>query len=257
MRHNPVEHLWRIAGTGLAFVVLFGGGGLLSLTVFALRRLLVADAQRRADANQQMIHRLFGIYVWFLRTLRIIDLDIVGPEHLAAGRGRMIVANHPTLLDVVLLMALVPRAQCIVKGELWSNRYLGGVVREAGYIRNDLVPDALLEECRRALDRGCNLIIFPEGTRSVPGQPLRFRRGFANIATLLSTNIQLVTITCAPPFLRKGDAWWVVPALRPHFKVTACDRIEPTLWQAEARSIAARRLVRHLESYFVERLANG
>jgi len=69
-----------------------------------------------------------------LRFLRLIDLEVLGAEKLKDGAGRLVVANHPSLLDVVLLMALVRRAQCVVKKELWESRYLGRLVRDAGYI---------------------------------------------------------------------------------------------------------------------------
>src|SRR5262249_24449607 len=145
---------------------------------------------------------------------------------LQDGTARLIVANHPSLLDVVLLMALVPRAQCVVKKELWSDPYLGYVVRNAGYIRNDLEAGALLHACRMALAEGNSLIIFPEGTRTAPHEPMRLRRGFANTPTLLRAQIQLVKITCTPPTLAKGDKWWMIPERRPLFRVDVGDQID-------------------------------
>nr|WP_282189075.1 lysophospholipid acyltransferase family protein [Azospirillum sp. SYSU D00513] len=193
-----------------------------------------------------------------LQALRIIDLEVEGAERLRAGSGRMVVANHPTLLDVVLLMALLPRAQCIVKKELWDSPYLGGTVRGAGYIRNDLEPEALLEACRAAMAEGNDLIIFPEGTRTVPGEPMRFRRGFANVATFLEAQIQLVTITCQPLTLIKGEKWWQIPPRRPLFRVVVGDCLDVRdQLGCEYRSLAARKLVRSLEEYYVEKLSHG
>lgn len=193
-----------------------------------------------------------------LRVLRIIDLEVQGAERLRDERGKLVVANHPSLLDVVLLMALMPHAQCIVKKELWENRWLGGMVRGAGYIRNDLEPEALLEACRTALEAGDGIIIFPEGTRTVPGEPVRFRRGFANVATLLEAEVQLVIITCNPPTLIKGEKWWMIPPHRPNFRVMVGDRLDVKgMLGYQYRSLAARKLVRSLEDYFAERLANG
>ena len=185
-------------------------------------------------------------------------MEITGREKLADGVPRLIVANHPSLLDVVFLMSLLPRSQCVVKSELWSSPFLGRVVRGAGYIRNDLETDQLIVACREAMAQGNNLIIFPEGTRSTPGQPLHFRRGFANIATLLETQIQMVTITCDPPTLVKGEKWWMVPARRPLFRLHFGDRIDAKGWfGCEHRSIAARMLVRQLEAYYEGQLGHG
>lgn len=253
-----LDRLWRRAATGFAFAFLFGGGLILTLTAFPLVALLRRPGEGRRRWCQYVIHAMFRFYIRMLLVLRVIDLEMEGAERLREGRGRLVVSNHPTLLDVVLLMSLMPRAQCIVKKELWTSPWLGGVMRNAGYIRNDLEPEALLEACRASLEVGDSLIIFPEGTRTVPGEPVRFRRGFANVATLLEAEIQLVTITCSPPTLIKGEKWWMIPPRRPLFRVRVGDCLDVKgMLGYQYRSLAARKLVRSLEEYFAERLADG
>lgn len=247
-----LEHFWRICATGAAFAFIFAGGGLLAGLSAPL--LLLARHRRRRQV-QSAIHAIFGLYLRSLQRLRIISLEFEGVERLRAGTGRLVIANHPSLLDVVMLMALVPDAQCIVKNELWRHPLLGPLMRSAGYIRNDLDPDRLIEACRTSLEKGQNLIIFPEGTRSTPGQAPRFRRGFANLATLTEVPIQLVLISCDPPTLIKGEPWWRVPADRPTFRLTATECLDAALYlNYPHRSIAARKLVHHLERYYAEKL---
>jgi len=255
---DRLNFLWRLVMTGVAFAFIFAGGAVMALTVFPLIGLTTPPGPARRDRSQRFIHHMFSFYVRMLHRLGLLHLEVVGASKLRDAGGRLIVANHPTLLDVVLLMALVPRAQCIVKKELWDSPYLGRVVRGAGYIRNDLEPEALLEACRAVLDEGNSLIVFPEGTRTTPGEPVRFRRGFANIATLLEVEIQLVTITCRPPTLIKGEKWWMIPPHRPRFKVDIGQRLDAKGWFGyEYRSLAARKLVRQIEEYYTEQLANG
>ncbi len=244
--------------TGLAFVALFGGGPILALTAFCIVRLMMLEEPERGARVRYLIHRLFQHYIGMLRKLRVIDVEMAGAAKLAEGGGRLIVANHPTLLDVVLLVALIPRAQCVVKSELWDSLMLGQLMRAAGYISNALPAEEMLLLCRQALEAGNHLIIFPEGTRSRPGEPLRFRRGFAHIATLLNAEIQLVVLRCNPPMLLKGDKWWQVPARRPRFQITIGNTITATdIGVEEHRSLTTRKLVRHLEDYYAEQLANG
>jgi 1-acyl-sn-glycerol-3-phosphate acyltransferase len=258
VQHNGLNYIWRLAGTGVAFAALFGGGALLALTTFPIVHLTTPPGNRRRERNQVLIHLLFRLYIGMLQFLRLIDLEVSGADKLKDGAGRLIVANHPSLLDVVLLMALVRRAQCVVKKELWESRYLGRLVRGAGYIRNDLELDAMLTACRTALAEGNSLIIFPEGTRSVPREPIHLRRGFANIATLLQARIQLVTITCEPPTLVKGERWWIIPPRRPLFRVEVGDCLDAAGWlDCKYRSLAVRKLVRHVEDYYAERLGGG
>jgi len=253
-----LNYVWRLAGTGIAFAALFGGGALLALTTFPLVHLTTPADNRRRERNQVLIHVLFRFYVGMLRFLRLIDLQVSGAEKFKDGAGRLIVANHPSLLDVVLLMSLVRRAQCVVKKELWESPYLGRLVRGAGYIRNDLALDDMLTACRTALADGNSLIIFPEGTRSIPHEPMHLRRGFANIATLLQARIQLVTITCEPPTLVKGENWWIIPPRRPLFRVEVGDCLDAgSAVDGKYRSLAVRRLVRRVEEYYAERLSGG
>jgi 1-acyl-sn-glycerol-3-phosphate acyltransferase len=251
---RQLDRLWRLAGTGVAFAFIFFGGGLLAATLLPLLALLPGD---RRDRVQAIIHRMFRFYMAMLQRLGLLRLEIEGVERLQASEGRLIVANHPSLLDVVMLMALIPKAQCIVKHELWNSFLLGGMMRRAGYIRNDLEPEALVHACREALDRGCSLIVFPEGTRTRPGELPRFRRGFANLATLTGAPIQLVVITCDPPTLVKGEPWWRIPPRKPLFRLVVDECLDANMYlRYSYRSIAARKLVGFLEAHYAEKLCN-
>ena len=242
---------WRILATGFAFASLGIGGLVLALLLFPLLRVFAPSAASGRRRTQHAISLVFRFYLFMLRGLGLIRLEVEGRERIAACRGRLIVANHPTLLDVVLLMALVRNAQCVVKHQIWSNWFLGPVVRAAGYIRNDLAGEELMAACRQALAEGNNLIIFPEGTRSVPGRPLRLQRGFANIALLVPTDLQLLRLQCQPITLVKGEAWWRVPARRANFRVTAGEVLPVAPFLAcGSRAIGARRLTSHLQEYW-------
>jgi 1-acyl-sn-glycerol-3-phosphate acyltransferase len=255
---NRLNHGWRILTTGVAFIAIFGGGPILALVVYCVARLLLLAEPERSARVRYLIHRLFRVYIGMIRMLGIVDIEMIGGARLAEGGGRLIVANHPSLLDVVLLVALIPRAQCVVKAELWDSPMLRQLMRAAGYIRNDLPAEEMLAACRAALEAGNHLIIFPEGTRSRPGEPLRFRRGFAHIATMLDVQIQLVVLRCNPPMLLKGQKWWQVPARRPRFQVEVGNIITTKeIGVEEHRSLTTRKLVRHLEDYYTEQLANG
>jgi 1-acyl-sn-glycerol-3-phosphate acyltransferase len=247
-----IDHAWRIAATGLAFACLFGGGGLLAVTVLPLLVLLPGDPRERA---RRVIRASFRAYLATLQAIRLLRIETEGLERLAASGGAIVIANHPSLLDVVMLMAFIPRSQCIVKHQLWTSPLLGGLVRRAGYIRNDLAAEAMLAACRDSLARGAALIIFPEGTRSRPGMARHFQRGFANLAVLTGAPVLPVLISCDPPTLTKGEAWWMVPARPPLFRlrVGAQRPTEPPS-AAAPRALAARRLVRAMEAYYARLL---
>ena len=247
-----IDRFWRIAATGLAFAFVFAGGGLLAATVLPVLVLLPGDPRQRA---QRVIRTAFRAYLATLQGIRLIRIQTEGLERLADSGGAIVIANHPSLLDVVMLMAFIPHSQCIVKHQLWTSSLLGGLVRRAGYIRNDLDGEQMLAACRDSLERGVALIIFPEGTRSRPGAQRHFQRGFANLAVLTGAPLLPVVITCDPPTLTKGESWWKVPERRPLFRLRVGDKLDATAWTGgAARALATRRLVRAMQEYYAERL---
>lgn len=254
---RKINYCWRLFGTGLAFAI-FGLGGLfMSFFIFSLIALVSKDEETRIHRVRKVIYYAFRAFVWALRVGGVIDSRFHETERLAACRGALIVANHPSLLDTVFLMSRMPDVQCIVKYELWDNRYLGGVMRAAGYIRNDGNPEALMQQCERAFENGQNILVFPEGTRSVPGQALKFQRGFANIATHFKVPIQLVTIRCNPSTLTKNSPWYAIPPRQARFDITFDERLDIQDYLGhEPRSLKVRRLTRDLEQYYVGKLCH-
>ena len=255
---RQVDFAWRLVGTALGFAVFLGGGMLLAVVAFPAINLFTPEAARRLDRHHALIRGAFRAFIGMLKALRVITLRIDNPGVLLGSKGVIVVANHPTLIDIVLLSAFIPRAQCIVKRELWNSPFLGPIVRGGGYIPSDLDHGSMIAICREVLADGRSLIVFPEGTRSRPGVPLRFQRGFAHIATLLKADIQLAFISCTPPTLAKGEHWWAIPTRRPHFQVSPAGLIPAGDWQNDGyRSITVRALVRQLERLYNERLATG
>ena len=94
--------------------------------------------------------------------------------------------------------------------------------------------------------------MFPEGTRTKPGQPLNFQRGAAQIALTARVPLRPVTITCDPITLFKGNSWFRVPARRPHWVIAVGDSIpvEPYLASGEPQALAARHLTQALVRRF-------
>ena len=248
---SRLAQVWLLFGKLLALTFIFAGGCLLATLVLPLLSIFPGNPSDRA---QYLVHKTFRFYIKVLQTMGWIRVEVQDILRLSTAGGRIIVANHPSLLDVVLLMAFVPRAQCIVKHQLWNTWLLGGLVRRAGYIRNDLEPEALIASCRASLDAGRRLIIFPEGTRTSGSESRSLHRGFANIALLTEASIQPVHITCDPPFLFRGEAWWHVPATTPLFRIVVGEHIDANTYSLYGqRSLAARKLVEVLEHYYADR----
>ncbi|WP_417822320.1 lysophospholipid acyltransferase family protein [Terasakiella sp.] len=255
---NKLNYFQRLVFTGLAFASFSLGGLLLTLTVFPAISIFSKTEEKRISRARKMIHLCFRFFVCMLRITGILNCDVYDRERLKAGKGRLIIANHPTLLDVVFLISMLPKAQCIVKHELWDSKYLGGVMRAAGYIRNDGDPEALFKQCKQAIKQGHDIVIFPEGTRSVPGKGLKFQRGFANIAALVPCNIQPITISCIPPSLAKGQKWYEIPPTKMQFNFWVEEQLDiQTYIGHQPRSKVVRKLTRDLEQHFSGKVSHG
>lgn len=241
---------WRLCATGLSFV-LFGIGGLaLRLLVFPALNLLIRHTERRIAVARTVIRLTFRAYIGVMRGLGVLRYEISGLEKLERG-GLLILANHPTLIDTIFLMAFVKRADCVVKGALWDNPFTRGPVRAAGYINNANGVD-LVADCIASLRRGNNLIIFPEGTRTPADGVISLKRGAANIAVRGARDMTPVRISCQPSTLGKGEKWWKVPARRVQFRIAVQDDLAIDGFTGGGASdvMAARALTTYLQHYF-------
>jgi 1-acyl-sn-glycerol-3-phosphate acyltransferase len=200
---NRLNRYWRVVATAGCFAV-FGLGGLMVRCVaYPVLVLTVRDPQRRMHLCQNIIHHGFRWFVRLMTTVGVISYELHGQEKLSR-RGLLVLANHPSLLDVVLLIAVVRHANCIVKEKLARNPFTGGPIHAAGFITND-DGATLLDACLSTLEAGNNLVIFPEGTRTPLEGPVRLQRGAAQVAfgaTL--TSRQCAFSPVYPCFLREN-----------------------------------------------------
>ncbi|WP_205527332.1 lysophospholipid acyltransferase family protein [Solimonas sp. K1W22B-7] len=249
IRH--LDRAWRVVATGLSFFC-FGVGGLcLRVLIFPLLQLLVRDPLRRKRLARQMVQASFRFFIGLMRAMRVLTYEVRGLERLQRG-GQLILANHPTLLDVVFLVSLVPNADCVVRGGLARNAFTRGPIQAAGYISNDSGL-GLVEDCIASVRRGGNLIIFPEGTRTPrDGREIRLQRGAANIAVRGRLDVTPIRIQCEPPTLSKGEKWYRVPPRRMHFTISVDSdlAVDQIIGHGSSEAIAARRMTEYLYDYF-------
>jgi 1-acyl-sn-glycerol-3-phosphate acyltransferase len=231
------RYVRRLAATALCFAV-FGVAILcFALGVVPAARLL--PARSRELRVRRLLGRAMRWFARFMRAVGVLSYELEGLE--ALGRpGQLILANHPTLIDVVFLLGFAPSSNCIVKHALWRNPLTRWSVACAGYVSNS-PTDRMIECASDALRGGQSVIIFPEGTRTVPGRPLQFHRGAAAIAIRAAAVVTPVYIQCSPPTLAKSEPWYRIPERRVHFSFRAGTDIDPEPFRRGAPApIAAR-----------------
>jgi 1-acyl-sn-glycerol-3-phosphate acyltransferase len=248
-------YYWRLLATAVSFA-LFGLGGLcLRVFIFPLLSMLPGSAQSHQRRARSTISRLFWMFIRFMARTGVLTYQVEGAEQL--GRpGQMIIANHPSLIDVVFLIGLVRDANCVVKQSLWQNPFTRGPVRSTGYISNDGSMD-MLDTAAHALKSGETLIIFPEGTRTQPGKAPAFHRGGAAIALRGATVITPVTIRVSPTTLTKAEPWYRIPLRKVHFHLRVGADIDPGAFAALGPApVASRKLNDYLHHYYIKELAS-
>ena len=234
-----INYLQRLVGTAVGFVS-FGLGGLVfALLVVPGIWVLCRNPQRRAAVLRKNISRSFRFHVNMLRFVGVLDYRLHNGAALESGQ--LIVANHPTLLDVVFLVGFIENAVCVVKDKLFHNVWVGFVIRMANYVSNS-DPQELIEGCMQALNHGESVIIFPEGTRSVPGQTSQLQRGAAYVALHAQKPLMPIHITCVPSSLTKAQAWYEIPPSKMQFDFVVGTELEPTEHYDTARALGARRV---------------
>lgn len=159
--------------------------------------------------------------------------------------GLIVAANHPTMLDALIVVARLPRGVCVMKAELLRNVFLGSGARLARYIRND-VGRGMVRDAVATLVEGNQLVLFPEGTRTMAAPVNAFKPGITLIAHLARVPIQTVVIESLSPYLTKGWPLLKAPPMPVEIHVRLGKRFEP---EPDHRA-----QLRRLEHYFAEEL---
>jgi 1-acyl-sn-glycerol-3-phosphate acyltransferase len=244
-----INYLWRLFATGLSFTVFGIGGFILGVFIMPLVGIFCRDQSNKNSRSQLLLHYSFYFFIGLMHRLGIMTYEIEGLEKLNRP-GQLIIANHPTLIDIVFLISRIPKVSCIVKSKLLSNPFMRWVIINTGFISNR-DPEIMINDCVDCLKDGGLMVIFPEGTRTVPGEPYKFQRGAAAIALQANTILTPVVITCTPSTLTKAEKWYQIPDRPFHLAMRVDDDmvLDPFL-AIEPRTIAVRRFNRYLQDYF-------
>ncbi|WP_345811312.1 lysophospholipid acyltransferase family protein [Paraburkholderia sp. PREW-6R] len=250
-----LDYLWRFGATGMAFVVFGVCGVLFSGLVFPLAWLWPHRATRQR-AVTSVIHWFFRALVAVLQRIGVMEVEASGVERLRTGGPAIVVANHPTYLDVMVLLSLTPHACCVVKNAHWSNPCFWGIVRAAHYVSN-ADPSELVKAGANQLAAGYTMIIFPEGTRSpAPNRLHAFSRGFAHMALKVGAPIVPVLMDCDPPAFTKQMRWYDVPARAFRMRVNVLEPldVEPLAPHDTLPALAARSVTSAIEAHITQHL---
>jgi len=154
--------------------------------------------------GRRMISFGFRIYLGILSLFCACRFDLSEIDQLRDQGPLIVAANHPSLLDAVMIVSRLPNAVCVMKAALMGNLLFGAAARLARYIRNDVALKMILEG-RDELGQGAHLVIFPEGSRTLNFPYDASSPSTGLIASRSKVPVQTLLIEFSTPYL--GKAW--------------------------------------------------
>ena len=157
----------------------------------ALLLLLFSLLRRKRPVFGQLSRKLIALssrlFVFLLRCIFFMKLKVTDEDKkkLKTLRSTVIVANHPSVLDVLVLLSLVPAASLIIPPR---PRFPLNLLADACTAADSW--DALLMGCRNTVSRGGNIIIFPERHLTPRSGTNPYRRTAARLARECASPIQ-------------------------------------------------------------------
>lgn len=218
----------------LALMLLVG-----NFVVFFLYYLLPLDTGRKL--GRKINRFVFQLFLDGCCHLGLIQLDIQALDKLNVEKGIIIAPNHPSMLDALLILSRINNTSCLMKASLWNNILLGSGAKLAGYVRNDSIKK-MVRGSVNELQNGSNLLIFPEGTRTVQPPVNRLKAGVGLISTKAQAPVQTILLLTDSPYLSKQWPIWKAPAFPVSFKAVVGQRFESNCRSAE--------MITLLQSYY-------
>lgn len=173
-----------------------------------------SHARHRGDPTQRIPGRWmrrFGRVTSSLTPVWQFSVDGLAPPDILS-RGYVVVANHESTADPFLLSWLPWDMRWIAKDELFHLPIVGPLMRFGGDIplkrgERDSV-ERMLAECRRTLDAGMPIMMFPEGTRSPDGHLLPFKTGAFQLAIEAQVPVLPIALAGTRNCRPKGSKWF-------------------------------------------------
>jgi 1-acyl-sn-glycerol-3-phosphate acyltransferase len=142
--------------------------------------------------------------LWLLRVVCGIRLRVTGLDHIAPGAA-IIASKHQSAFDTFVWLALLDQPSYVLKRELLDLPFWGRAARHSGAVAVDRDGGApalrgMVRDAKHVLDEGRPLVIFPEGTRSAPGEHVPDQPGVA--ALVMGSGVP-----CYPVATNSGIHW--------------------------------------------------
>ncbi len=208
-----------------------------------LNFLLFPFIKNNKELCSDIIHNTWKFFVNLMMFLKLFRLDVKKLEKI---ENKVIVSTHPSFIDIVILIALIPRSTCFVKKELAHNPILKNLVTSI-FITNEVELDELKSESKKMLDRGFNVIIFPSGIRHRRDEFPKIRKGASLVALNAGKNIVPIKVFSDRDFLFINQPFYAVSDRCVNFEIEQMREINIADFIGESEIITKQRLTHKIE----------
>lgn len=252
----------RIALTAWSFFLFFAGSPVIGVVLLPILRLFARDREDHRRRCTFLIGRAFRVFAAWCTFARNFEAPRSVPSlpEIVPGRPYVMISNHPSLIDLFFHLGSFDGLTCVAKGSWYRGWVLGPLLRQTHYLpgpgAGEDENDDMLGTMVAHLRAGHPLLVYPEGTRSLPDRLRRFRRGAVEAAIRAQVPIVALFTAIDRPYLMKGVPFWRVPRGTPRYSLERLAVIDTAgLTPEDAKRIHAD-LEQRYKSRFAEMLAS-
>ena len=192
---------------GLIVVIcffIFGVGSIvMGNIVFPLIKIIVPQ-KNKLNTYSNFVRNAWSFFVKFLILIKIIDIKTEDLEKIKNIKNSIIVSTHPSFIDGVILISLIPKTTCLVAERLSSNSITKNIVNTM-FIISGASLDSIVESATEMLENDFNVLIFPSGRRHKANEFPKIRKGAALIAIKSKKDIVPIRLTTDTEFLQINE----------------------------------------------------
>lgn len=220
--------------------------------VIGLALTLVSPFIRRDRARMtRLVRKACERFVAWARFLRLVKFQL-DPLMLDLKGPSVVIANHPSILDAVVLLGTLEDVVCLYKPSWLRSVLLGPLLTRTNFVKGlglDEEPRAVVDRMVEALRRGDSVVVFPEGGRSGSAVLRKFTTGPFEAAIVANVPITSVLVRVDPPVL-PGTPGAGLPMRTIHYR---CEVLSQAVPETTDRRLAAK----HARANYLSRLSQG
>jgi 1-acyl-sn-glycerol-3-phosphate acyltransferase len=215
--------------TGGAFLLFFTIGMVLSYIVLPAVH-LVSSRDLAARRCRRIVARTWVVFHGYMRVSGLLQYDPHQTKIVLPATGAVVIANHPTLVDVTAIVSACPDLIFVAKRQMFRSPLVGPLLRLCDQIEAGtgvLAGVAVIDDAVDRLRLGRSVLLFPEGTRSPKGAVGQFFPGALEIAARAGVPVVPLLVQSDPPALMRGQPWHDIPERTVRLTVTQLATFNP------------------------------